>query len=429
MRIYTVKSLQNRQIVWVIAKIKLRYLFLVRSCFSAIIPFASIVTVICYAVVILGAVACHSEEPKTHIPEPRINVVKAYKKEVSTYMQFPGQTYSFIDVTIQPRVSGYLLSINYNSGMPVKAGQLLFEIDSNLMRVELAKARAMLASAKSQLVEAQNNYNRSVPLARINAISQSSLDQSIATLASAKANIQSAKASLESAEINLSYTRIYSPIDGIIGATVGSVGDYVGLQSRNPVLNTISNIDSIYAYVSITTPKYLSIIKRDSLNRPLYDNNDLLTDINMILADGSVYPYKGIYKYTKRAINSQTGSVVIVVIFPNPERTLKPDQYVRVSANVGNGIETVLVPQRAVIQRQGINSVYVVGKDNTAQYRAVTLGSTYGTEWGILNGVDSGEMVLTEGFQKIRSGMKIIPVESSISTNSSGSVTVSTNNQ
>lgn len=336
-------------------------------------------------------------------------------------MQFVGQTYSLYDVTIQPRVSGYLLSAHYDPGMPVRKGQLLFKLDPNPMLVEVMRAEATLASAQSQLVEAQNNYNRSVPLARINAISQSALDQATATLASAKANLRSAQAALRSANLDLSYATIYSPTDGIIGETIGSVGDYVGVGTNNAVLNTISNIDSIYVYISIPTIKYLTIVERDSLDRPLYDNAGLLTDVEMILADGTDYPYKGKYKFTERAVNSRTGAVVVRVLFPNPEHFLKPGQYVKINADVGTGRGTVLIPQRAVIQTQGMNSVYVVGKDSTVQYRKVTLGDTYGSEWGVLEGIKPGEMVLTEGLLKVRSGMKIVPeLASSVVLDSTG---------
>ena len=367
-------------------------------------------TLICSIALIFGITACEHKAPQKEMPKLHITVIEAYKKEEPTRMQFVGQTHSLNDVSIQARVSGYLLSTHYDPGLPVKQGQLLFKIDQNQLQVELAKAQAALASANSKLVEAENNYKRSVPLARMNAISQSSLDQATATLASAKANLLAAQASLKSAHLNLSYTNIHAPIDGVIGVMNGSVGDYVGVGTDVPILNTISQIDSIYVYISIPTPKYLSIVERDSLNKPLYDNAGLLTDIDMILADESHYPHKGVYQFTERAVNSQTGAVVIQVLFPNPERQLKPGQYIRVDANVGGNKGVVLVPQRSVMQSQGVNSVYIVGKDSTVQYRAVTLGDTYGREWGILAGIQAGEMVLTEGLQKVRSQMKIVPI-------------------
>lgn len=360
-------------------------------------------------VLALVITACGATE-KPKVPILRIDVAEVYEKELPTRMQFVGRTYSLSDVTIQPRISGYLLSTHYEDGLPIKQGQLLFKLDSGPMQVEVTKAHAQVAAAESQLVAAQSNYNRSVPLAKINAISQSSLDQATATLSSAKAGLNSAKASLRNAKINLSYTIIYAPTDGIIGELVGSVGDYVGIGTNTPILNTISMIDSVYVNLSIPTSVYLSIVKRDSLNRPLFDNVNLLTDVDMILEDGTLYPHKGEYDFTERVVNSQTGAVVVRVVFPNHDKFLKPGQYVRVNANAGADRKMAFVPQRAIMQTQGINSIYVVKADSTIEYRAVELGDTYGSEWGVFKGVESGEKVLIEGLQKVSSGMKIVPI-------------------
>lgn len=366
--------------------------------------------IVFYAVAVLGMGSCHSDNLEIQMPTQHIAVVSAYEKEIPMRIQFVGQTYSAGDVTIQPRVSGYLLSTHFDEGMPVKKGQLLFRIDSDQISVELAKAVAMLASAKSQLVDAQSDYDRSVPLARIKAISQSTLDQATATLASAMANVLSAEASKKSVDLKMSYTTIYAPMDGVIGGTMGSVGDYVGVGTNNPILNTISDISSISVHLSIPMSRYLSIIERDDINRPEYDNENLLSDIEMSLANGEVYPYKGKYAHTERLINTSTGSVVIHVSFPNPEEYLALGEYVRVNANVGRSMDVVLVPQRSVIQSQTMNTVFVVGKDSIVQYREVKLGNTYRSEWQIISGLEPEEMVLTEGLQKVHTGMKIVPV-------------------
>lgn len=342
-----------------------------------------------------------------------LQIVKAVRKSMPSRMTFPGQTYSLYDVTLQPRTSGYLLATHYRQGMPVKKGQLLIELDKGPLELEVTGARSAVASALSQLTEAQNNYDRSVPLARINAVSQSSLDLAAANLAAARANLMSTQAALESAELNLSYATIYSPCDGIIGETVGWIGDYVGLGTEVPVINTISNIDSVYVYLSIPASTYYGILHKDSLNRPAHLNADLLNDIEMELPDGSTYPYKGVYAFTERMVNNQTGAVTVRVLFPNPEMMLKPGQYAKVHVNVGKDMGVVLVPQRCIIQTQGQNAVYVVGADSTVQYRKVTLGDTFGSLWGIADGVADDEMVLVEGLQKVHNGMKVVPVTGS----------------
>ena len=132
---------------------------------------------------------------------------------------------------------------------------------------------------------------------------------------------------------------------------------------------------------------------------------------NLTLADGTRYPYGGLYDYTRKDVSSSTGTLVLVVMFPNPDRSLKPGQFARVSANVGPGQPRVIVPQQSVSQAQGVNSVWVVRPDSTAAYRRVVLGDTYGTMWCVDEGLAEGEQVVTAGQQKLRDGMKVIPVK------------------
>ena len=141
----------------------------------------------------------------------------------------------------------------------------------------------------------------------------------------------------------------------------------------------------------------------------IFDNAGLLTDIRLMLADGTVYPYKGLYDYTRKDVSSTTGTLVLVVMFPNPDRSLKPGQFARVEANVGPVRPRVVVPQACVSQAQGVNSVWVVRPDSTAMYRRVIPGDTYGTMWCIDEGLIDGELVVTAGQQKLHDGMKVIP--------------------
>lgn len=346
------------------------------------------------------------------MPPMKLEVVEAAQTMESTTMDFSCQTSSLYDIAIQPRVSGYLSSVNYSQGMPVRKGQLLLTIEPNQFEAAVAEAEASMYSAKASLVQAESNYKRSVPLAKINAISQSSLDEAIANLEVAKANLASAKAAVRNAKLNLSYTKIYSPVDGVIGTTNGNVGEFVGAGTKYSTMNTISNIDSIYVQLSIPTSKYLTIIKEDSISNSAINNQNpkLLRNIRMTLANGDMYEPQGVYSYVNRAINNQTGSVVFNVLFPNPNYTLRPGEYVTVKADIGNEKPVILIPQRSVMQTQGVNGIYVVMPDSTVVYRKVTLGDTYGTNWAIESGLNPSELVLTEGLGKIRSGMKIIPV-------------------
>ena len=204
----------------------------------------------------------------------------------------------------------------------------------------------------------------------------------------------------------MGYTRIYAPIDGIIASSSAHTGDYVGVGTQFSVLTTISNIDTLTVDVAIPMAQYL---RSAGPRTSIFDNAGLLTDIRLMLADGTEYPYEGLYDYTRKDVSSTTGTLVLVVMFPNPDRSLKPGQFARVEASVGPVRPRVGVPQACVSQAQGVNSVWVVRPDSTAMYRRVIPGDTYGSMWCIDEGLIDGELVVTAGQQKLHNGMKVIP--------------------
>lgn len=312
------------------------------------------------------------------------------------------------DAVIQPRVDGYLERIAYRSGMPVRRGDLLFTIESNLLNTSLLAAQAALSSAEAEALEAKNNYDRAIPLARLNAISDSQLDQYTAAYNSSVASVRSARQQVASARLQVSYATIYSPIDGIVAASKAHEGDYVGPSTQFSALTTVSNIDSLKADLSIPTSLYLE----KAGNRSAYENRDLLSDISLTLADGSIYPYKGIYDYTAQQISTSSGTVTLVVKFPNPDYRLKGGEYGRVEVGLGQRERVVLVPQMAIEQVQGIESVWVVKPDNTVEQRTIQTGETVGRNWIVKSGVSEGETVVLTGKDKLHSGMRITPQKS-----------------
>ena len=360
------------------------------------------------AVFALLATGCHrAKKQPARMPPLEVEVIRAELDSVPNRMSFIGYLASNFNAIIQPRVSGYLTSKRYSNGMPVKRGQLLFTIDPDQLSTTLLSARASLESARAQAVEAKNNYERAVPLARINAISQTQLDQYTAQYAAAQAAVHSAEQTFNNARLEVGYTKIYAPIDGMIETTSAHVGDYVGPGTQFEVLTTISNLDTMLVDLALPMAQYL----RYAGNRPsIYENADLLSDITLRLANDSIYPIPGLYDYTRKNISNTMGTIVIVVMFPNPDLTLKPGQFARVTADVGATRLRVVVPQRSVSQAQGVNSVWVVRPDSTAAYRRVVLGDTYGTMWCVDEGLAEGEQVVTAGQQKLRNGMKVIPV-------------------
>lgn len=350
----------------------------------------------------------HKKAPEQTIPPLEVEVAVARLDSVPNRMEFIGYLQSNFDAVIQPRVSGYLTSKRFDYGMPVERGELLFTIDGSLLQTTLLSASAALESARAQALNAKNNYERAVPLARINAISQTQLDQYTAAYAAARASVRSAEQSLRNARLEVGYTKIYAPIDGIISNTQAHVGDYVGPGTRFEVLTTISNIDTMTVDLAVPMASYL----RYAGNRPsIYENEGLLSDITLTLADGTEYPLDGAYDYTRKDVSNSMGTLAIVVMFPNPDYSLKPGQFARVRADLGTPGARVVVPQRSVSQAQGTDAVWVLRPDNTVEYRKVVPGPTYGDLWVIDEGLEAGERVLVTGLQKVRSGQKVIPAQ------------------
>ena len=355
---------------------------------------------------LLLAAGCRPRPAVKERPALRFDVVEAERVEVPRRMRFIGYLQSNFDAVIQPRVSGYLLTKQFDNGRPVRKGAVLFTIDPSQLSTSMLSAEAELQSAQAQAIEAKNNYDRAVPLAAMNAISRAQLDQYTAQHQAADAAVRSARQALRNARLNVGYTRILSPIDGIASNSNAHVGDFVGPGSQFSVLATISNIDTLSVDLAIPMAQYLRLAG----DRPtIYDNDDLLSDLRLTLADGSLYPIEGFYGYTRKDVSTSTGTLVIVAKFPNPDQSLKPGQFARVEATVGTREPQIVVPLASVSQSQGLNSVWVVRPDSTIVYRRVETAGTCDGGWCIASGLEAGERIVAAGSPKLREGSKIIP--------------------
>lgn len=354
--------------------------------------------------------ACKHKSKASQAQPPKVEVFKATIDTLPTELSFTGATASITTVEIEPKISGTLLAKHYKSGNPVRKGQLLYTIDPSLLQTQRNSAFATLQSARAALIEARNNYNRAVPLAKIDAISQSSLDAYTAQYSSAEAQVRSAEAEYHNASLNVTYTKIYAPISGIISNTDASEGDYVGVGTQYDVLSTIADNDTITVTLNFPSSLYYEYRDRFGIGSPSYNNSQLLNNITLTLADGTTYPYKGSYDYTAINVGDMMGTVAIVVKFPNLNQQLKAGEYAKVTVDVGTPEAVIAIPQKAVIQTQNVNSVLVLMPDNSIQSRNITLGSTYGTLWIIKDGLKEGEIVLLAGQQRLHSGEHIIPI-------------------
>ncbi len=364
------------------------------------------ITPICLVIMAMATLSsCKNAQKKSEMPPLQVKVANVEKQITTEKITFASSTEPQYSVTIEPRINGYIENITYKSGAPIKKGTDIFHIDPSLINTTYYAALATLESARASLVEAENNYNRAIPLAKIDAISRSSLDQYTAAYAASKSNVKSAEESLRNAELNLSYTSITSPIDGIIADSPASIGDYVGPGTNFTTLTTISYIDTLTLALAIPTTKYLTYSK----NSDSFDNQTLLSDITLILPDSSEYSHKATYDYTQKDITSGSSTVVIYAKVANPERLLKPNMFVRANASIGAKQERIMIPQKAVTQLQGVSSVWVIKPDSTATFRVIELGDTDGTNWCVVSGLESGEVVATSAQLKLHEGAKVTP--------------------
>jgi membrane fusion protein (multidrug efflux system) len=288
--------------------------------------------------------------------------------------------------------------------MPVKQGDLIFVLDDAPQRANRLAAEAALSSAKAKAAEAKRNYQRAIPLVRIDAISRTQFDQYKAENLAAIATVKSAEQNLYNARLDESYTLIYAPIGGIISSSAAVAGDFVGPGTQFATLTTIQNIDTVCVDLAIPMSEYLAASGRRAFS---YDNASLLSDIRLQVADGSEYAEEGFYKYTRQSIASEMGTIVLVIGFRNPNYALKTGQFARVKATIGLERKQIVIPQRAVNRVQNIASVWVIRADATAEYRKVELGPTLGEEWVVQSGLEEGEMIATTGLQKLRNGAKV----------------------
>ena len=358
--------------------------------------------------VLVLCISCNQEEQAQPAP-PDIPVYQTMEQEVPIYREFVGQVYGFKDIAIRARVEGFLEGIHFKEGSRVEKGTLLYTLESQPFEAEVAAKMSMVAEAKTVLAKAVSDLNRIRPLAEQDAVSQSDLDSAVALHEAAIASVEAAEANLRAADIQLSYTKIFSPISGIIGKTKAKVGDFVG-RSPNPViLNTVSQIDSVLVEFFITETQYLQIGRRYLSSAPDSRDKPSATNLELILADGSLYEHKGRYDFIDREVDPTTGAILIQASFPNPDELLRPGQFARVKGEFEVVKHGILIPQRSVIELQGLHSVYLINDSNKVVKQNVKVGPKIKDFWLITEGLKSGEKVVYEGLQKVKEGITVNP--------------------
>jgi membrane fusion protein (multidrug efflux system) len=428
------------------------------------------------AIVLAAALAGCGEKSgaATAPPPPVVRVASVLEEDVPISAEWVGTLVGYINAQIRARVAGHLMSQNYKEGSLVRAGDLLFQVDSRPFQTAADQADARLHLAESQLSQAlaqvsasqaqveqalatvvqgeaqvkraeanqrqtELDVGRYTPLAQRGSVSQQELDNAVqnnlanlaavaaanAAVLNAKASVSQARAALEKsqadvktqeanigaaraaladARLNLGYTRVSSPVAGVAGFRVANIGDYVGPSDAAP-LTTVSQVDPIYAEFPISEQRALGIFRRwDADPRAPRD-----IELELVLADGSVYPTPGRAAALDRQVDVTTGTVLARGVFPNPGNVLRPGQYAKVRAVVEVKKNALMIPQRAVQDVQGVNQVAVVKADETVDVRTVKVDARIGSLWIIAAGLKPGERVIVEGADRVRAGQKVRP--------------------
>jgi membrane fusion protein (multidrug efflux system) len=356
-------------------------------------------------VLLLG---CGPGEPDAPPPVPVV-VASAAQRDVRVMREFVGTTEGTVDAEIRAQVSGYLISRDYQEGTLVKKGAPLFTIDARPFRAALDGARSELERARAARAKAEQDVARFTPLAQSGAVSQEELDNAIQAARAGRASVEAAQARVEQAQIDVGFTKITSPIDGIVGVAKVQVGDLVG--PTGAALTTVSQVDPIRVSTPISERDYLYFADRirASIDPDRTAALQPAVPLELVLADGSVHPHTGRVAVTGREVDPTTGTIELKAEFPNPALTVRPGQYARVRAATRVLPKAVVVPQRAVTEMQGTHQVAVVGADDVVQMRVVEPGPQDGSDIVIAKGLSPGERVVVEGIQKVRNGAKVAP--------------------
>jgi membrane fusion protein (multidrug efflux system) len=355
------------------------------------------------AAFVLGSGCKEKEKPKELVLE--VPVIQLSQQDVPLLSEFTGQTLGEADVQIAPRVSGLIESLNFKEGSPVKKGQLLYTVEPLTYENNVYVAQANVATAKTNLAAEKTDFERIDTLAKLRAVSQRELDAARAKYEAGQGSATSAEAQLRNAQIDLGYCNITSPIDGIIGISKVQVGDYV---SPGPMksLNTVSSTKNIRVRFTLSEQEFLRLFRESKKENSSLQGGK---DIQLQLSDGSVYEQKGNFSFANREVDPSTGAITLEALFPNPDQLLRPGQYVKVQVAAEVRKNVLVIPQRSVIEMQGIYQVFLLGDSNKVNMQIIQPGPSFKDAYIVQDGLKAGDKIAFGGTNLLKNGSTITP--------------------
>jgi membrane fusion protein (multidrug efflux system) len=337
---------------------------------------------------------------------PEVLVADVVQQDVPIVREWIGSLDGSVNADIRARVSGYLISQNYKEGSLVNKGDLLFQVDPSTYEAAVEQSKSAVAQAEANQLQTQKTEERETQLFEQKVESQQNRDNAVQSNAAAKAEVKAQQAMLRQAQLNLDFTRIVAPVTGIAGIANPGIGDLVGPSDAQPLM-TMSTVDPIKAYFRISEQEYLKVAGKIEEGRAAGESPP---PVEMILADGSLYPHKGKFSAVDRDVDQQTGTIRLAALFPNRENILRPGGFVRVRVTVKRIDRALLIPQRAINELQTGFEVVVVGGDAKAEIRTVKPGERVGSLWVVEEGLQPGDRVVVEGAQRVRDGQTVKPM-------------------
>jgi membrane fusion protein (multidrug efflux system) len=355
--------------------------------------------------------ACSKSSAPPAPPPPEVTVVTVSAQPIVNVIELPGRLQAIRTAEVRARVDGIVERRLYTEGTDVRAGQPLFAIDPRELRAKLSAAEAALARAEATAANAQQDVTRYKGLVAQQALSQQEYDAAVARLRTAEADVAQSRAQIAAARLNLGYTTVTAPIAGRAGRAMVTEGALVSGAAAT-LLTTIEQMDPIYANFSQSSSDLLALRNRISsgaIQVPAPNN----VPVHLVLEDGSDYRLPGRLDFVAMNIDEATGTAALRALFPNPQRTLLPGQFVRGRIEAGVQAKGLLIPQRAVTVTPQGATVMVVNAKDIAEVRPVKVGALEGGSWVIQTGLDPGERVIVDGLQKAAPGKPVRPVTAS----------------
>jgi len=349
---------------------------------------------------ILVAIGCTKKQAVV-MPPAKVTVIKAIQKDVPLYEEYVAQVFGLSDVEIRSRVEGWVTGVHFKEGSQVAKGDLLYTIDDIQYKTRVDGAASDLARSRTEVVRAKNELDRVKPLAQLNALSQKDLDNADAAYKAAVAEEQAAQSVLENAKIELGYTRVYALIGGVVGISNARVGDYVSRAGNTSVLTTVSEVKSVRVRFQLSEREFLRIARmaKEDIQR--------MKKVELLLADGTLYPLTGEVNFANREIDPKTGTITVESTFANPSGMLRPGLFVKVRVLFSTLKDAILIPQRAVFQLQSVFQVFSVTDSSTLKASMIEMGPKSGDGWVVTKGLKAGDKVAVIGNANLTLNSKI----------------------